>query len=153
MLARRMFGGPVISVGVRAEIPIREEQLMAPVRMFALIFGIVYLLVGILGFVPGVLHSMPVATKVHMSEGMLLGLFPVNAIHSVVHILIGVWGLIAYRTIGSARGYAVGLAVIYLLLAVMGLIPGLKTVFGLIPIYGHDVWLHALTGLIAAYFA
>ena len=34
----------------------------------------------------------------------------------------------------------------------MGLIPGLNTTFGLIPIFGNDVWLHALTALIAAYF-
>ena len=51
-----------------------------------------------------------------------------------------------------ARTYARGLAVFYGLLAVMGLIPGLNTTLGLIPVFGHDVWLHALTAAAAAYF-
>ena len=51
---------------------------------------------------------------------------------------------------GASAGRAV--AVIYALLAVMGLIPGLNTTFGLVPIYGHDVWLHALLAIVAAYF-
>jgi hypothetical protein len=42
--------------------------------------------------------------------------------------------------------------VIYAVLVVMGLIPVLNTTFGLIPIYGHDIWLHAVLALIAAYF-
>jgi hypothetical protein len=41
---------------------------------------------------------------------------------------------------------------LYGLLAILGLIPGTNTLFGLVPIYGHDVWLHALSALIAAYF-
>jgi hypothetical protein len=52
----------------------------------------------------------------------------------------------------GARGYAKGLAIIYGILAVMGLIPGLNTLFGLVPLHGHDVWLHAVTAIIAAYF-
>ena len=51
-----------------------------------------------------------------------------------------------------ARNYARGLAIFYGLLAIMGLIPGLNTTFGLIPIFGHDIWLHALSALVAAYF-
>jgi hypothetical protein len=46
----------------------------------------------------------------------------------------------------------VSLAVIFGVLTVMGLIPGLNTVFGLIPLFGHDIWLHALTAIAAAYF-
>ena len=44
----------------------------------------------------------------------------------------------------GARSYSKGLAVIYGVLAVMGLIPGLNTMFGLVPIHSHDVWLHAV---------
>ncbi|MDQ4119927.1 MAG: DUF4383 domain-containing protein [Acidobacteriota bacterium] len=125
------------------------------IKTFALIFGIVYLLVGILGFVPGI-NNMDAAglepVSVHMSHGRLLGLFPVNAMHNIVHILIGVWGILASRSIGGARVYAQGLAIIYGLLTILGLIPATDTLFGLAPIYGHDVWLHAGTALIAAYF-
>ena len=41
---------------------------------------------------------------------------------------------------------------LYAVLAVMGFIPGVNTVFGSVPLFGHDVWLHALTAAIAAYF-
>ena len=56
------------------------------------------------------------------------------------------------RTFDASRVYARSVAVIYGLLAIMGLIPGLNTVFGLVPIHGHDVWLHLLIAAPAAYF-
>jgi hypothetical protein len=82
----------------------------------------------------------------------LLGLFPINILHNIVHLAIGLWGVLSYRSYGGARTYARGLVVLYALLAIMGLVPGLNTTFDLIPIFGHDVWLHALTALAAAYF-
>ena len=127
----------------------------APVRYFALILGIVYLIVGILGFFPAALQPIgPAAPNlaVDAGYGRLLGLFPVNILHNVVHLGVGLWGLLAYRSLGGSIGFARGLAIFYGLLAVMGLIGGLNTTFGLIPIFGHDVWLHALTALAAAYF-
>jgi uncharacterized membrane protein YtjA (UPF0391 family) len=127
------------------------------IRKFALIFGVIYLLVGILGFIPGLssnhdaLHAArPVS--VDTSHGLLLGLFPINVLHNIVHILIGIWGLLASRSIGGSRLYAQGLAVVYGLLTILGLIEGTKTLFGLVPIHGYDIILHAGTALIAAYF-
>jgi len=127
----------------------------APVRYFALILGVVYLLIGILGFFPAALQPPGPAApdlSVDAGYGRLLGLFPVNVLHNLVHLAVGVWGLSAYRSLGGSVGFARGLAVFYGVLAVMGLIAGLNTTFGLIPIFGHDVWLHALTALAAAYF-
>jgi hypothetical protein len=125
------------------------------VRRFALIFGIIYLVVGIAGFVPPLLRA-PAADApplaVNAFQGYLLGLFPVNLLHTLVHLAIGIWGLIAARGPGAAVIYARSLAVIYGVLAVMGLIPALNTLFGLVPLHGHDIWLHAGTALIAAYF-
>jgi hypothetical protein len=83
----------------------------------------------------------------------LLGLFPVNLVHNLVHLAIGAWGVVAYRRgIPSSCLFARGLAVLYAVLAIMGFIPGFNTLFGLVPLYGHDVWLHAVTAIIAAYF-
>jgi len=89
-----------------------------------------------------------------MTEGLgdLLGLFPVNMLHNVVHLLFGLWGIVAYRSLGGARMYFRAVAVIYGLLTVLGLLPATNTTFGLIPIYGNDVWLHAVLALVAAYF-
>jgi hypothetical protein len=91
--------------------------------------------------------------------GYLLHLFPVNVLHSLAHLAIGVWGILAWRAdhdhhhaFGNPRTYARALAVFYAPLAVLGLIPALNTLFGLLPLHGHDVWLHAGTALIAAYF-
>jgi hypothetical protein len=84
--------------------------------------------------------------------GNALGLFPVNTLHNIVHLLFGVWGLLAYRSFGGARTYARAVAIVYALFIVMGLIDGLNTTFGLVPLYGNDVWLHILLALPAAYF-
>ncbi|GGK19758.1 membrane protein [Deinococcus malanensis] len=123
------------------------------VRTFARAAGIIYLLVGILGFIPAFL-SPPNGPDLAVDafHGRLLGLFPVNLMHNLVHIAIGLWGLSAARTLGASVGFARGLAILYAVLAVMGLIPGLKTMFGLAPLHGNDVWLHAGTALVAAYF-
>ena len=126
-----------------------------PVRYFALIYGIVFLIVGIAGFVPGlVTMADPAAADVAADAGFgrLFGLFPVNWLHNLVHIAFGIWGLAAYRTFSSARLYARAVALIYGVLTVMGLIPVLNTGFGLIPLYGHDGWLHALLAIFAADF-
>ena len=79
-------------------------------------------------------------------------MFPVNVLHNAVHILFGVWGLVAAGSLAGARLFARGVAVIYALLTVLGLIPATNTAFGLVPIYGHDVWLHGLLAVVAAYF-
>jgi len=124
-------------------------------RYFALVVGIVYLLVGMIGFIPGIVQPPAAgdpALAISTGYGRLLGLFPINVLHNLVHIAIGAWGLYAYRSFADARIFARGLTILYALLAIMGFIPVLNTTFGLIPIFGHDIWLHALTALVAAYF-
>ncbi len=134
-------------------------------RTFALIMGIVLLLSGIAGFIPGlVTHVEPVtgpapgatgaATTADVVDagGYLLGLFPVNTLHNLVHVVWGLFGIVAYRSFRNARTFAQATAVVYAVLTVFGLIPGLNTTFGLIPLYGHDVWLHALIAIVSAYF-
>ena len=124
-------------------------------RRFALAAGVVYILVGVAGFVPGLgTDRRTPDLAVDALYFNLLGLFPVNVLHSLVHLAIGVAGVAASRSLGAARLYSRALAVLYALLAVMGLIEAgnLNTAFRLIPLLSHDVWLHALTALAAAYF-
>lgn len=126
------------------------------IRTFALVFGIAYLGAGVLGLMPGLLTPLPAdapPTRFDVLHGALLSLFPVNMLHTLVHLAIGAWGLAAFMGMGtSAQVYARSLAVLYGVLGIMGLIPGLNTVFGFIPLYGHDVWLHLGTAAVAAYF-
>ena len=122
-------------------------------RNFALVFGIVFLLVGIAGFIPGLtqpLHAEHPA--VEYGGGQLLGLFPVNALHNGVHILFGLWGIAASRSLGGAVTYARGVAIIYAVLTIAGFVPSLNTMGGMVPLYGNDIWLHAVLAIVAAYF-
>ena len=89
---------------------------------------------------------------VEAARGRLLGLFPVNVLHDLVHLAFGIWGLVAYRSFSASKLYAKAVAIIYAVLVVMGFIPVLNTTFGLIPLYGNDIWLHVALALIAAYF-
>ena len=122
-------------------------------RTFALLFGIVFLAVGVLGFVPGMVQPLHEGhPEVMGNAGQLLGLFPVNEVHNAVHILFGLWGLAASRSLGGSVTYARGVAIIYAVLTICGFIPALSTGLGFVPLYGNDVWLHGLLALVAAYF-
>ena len=123
------------------------------VQRFATLFGIVFLAAGLAGFVPGISpeHMHPGVT-VTASSRLAMGLFPVNLLHNLVHLAFGLWGLAAARSVAGPVGYARAVAVAYGLLTVMGLIPATNTTFGLVPIYGNDVWLHAVLAIVAAYF-
>lgn len=123
------------------------------VRAFAAVFGVVFLLAGASGSIPGLPpeHAHPGMIVTSRSR-LALGLFPVNVLHSLVHLAFGAWGLLAARTVTGSIVYAGGVALIYALLTVLGLIPATSTTFGLVPIYGNDVWLHAIRAAVAAYF-
>jgi hypothetical protein len=125
-------------------------------RYFALVLGIIFLVVGVMGFIPAfVTHPAMTGTMAagpHAAHGYLLGLFPVNTLHNIVHLLFGLWGVFAYADFHASRVYARSVCIIYAILAIMGLIPGANTVWGLIPLHSNDVWLHAVIALAAAYF-
>jgi len=127
-------------------------------RTFAMIFGIVFLIVGAGGFIPGLTdmghmgHPGDAGVTMKTMFGYELGMFPVNVLHDIVHILFGIWGVLAARSLAGARSYFRVVAVIYALLTVLGLLSATYTTFGMIPIYGNDVWLHAVLAIVAAYF-
>ena len=129
---------------------------MSFAQRFAQIFGAIYLLVGILGFVPVVPLIVPAELGViGPLEGFQLGLFAVNWLHSLTHLAIGAAGLVLYRSPAGARSYALTLGVLYLVLFLLGLV--LPTAFGLVPLFGApDLLLHLGTAVIALgayYFA
>lgn len=114
------------------------------VKRIAMLFGIVFIVVGILGLIaPGGMQMGDMNTP-----AKLLGLFPINLLHNVVHLAFGLWGVAAARSFNAAATYAKAGGVIYLLLAALGV--AAPTTFGLIPIGGNDVWLHCALGLVLA---
>lgn len=130
---------------------------MKPGQYFVLTIGILFTLVGIMGFIPSFVKE-PTATPdvaglaFTSGYGYLLGLFPINVLHNIVHLLVGVLGIAASSSLGSTRLYSGGLAIFYGLLAILGLFPPTQSTLGFIPIFGNDVWLHAVTAAIATYF-
>ena len=124
-------------------------------RTVARVFGIIYVVIGILGFIPGILQAAPPDAP-HLSlaaaYGRLLGLFPVNVLHDLVHIAVGAWGIAAAASLVRARAFFKAIAIIFAVLTILGLIGATNTVFGLVPLYSHDIWLHALTAILGAYF-
>ena len=113
------------------------------VQRVAQIFGWVFVLVAIWGFfVSG--GSM----EAGMDAPAILGLFPVNVLHNLAHLILGIWGIVASRSFGSAKTYAQIAGILYLLLTVLGLVD--PTAFGMMPLGEGDIPLHAVLGLILA---
>jgi hypothetical protein len=107
----------------------------------AITFGIVLLVVGILGFVPG-------ATR----DGMLLGLFHVNTAHNAVHLLSGAVALWAgFTTTANARLFFRVFGVVYALVAVLGFFTGDGMILGIISNNAADTWLHVAIAAVALY--
>jgi hypothetical protein len=106
----------------------------------AILFGIVFLLVGVLGFVPGITTT----------GQMLLGIFHVNAVHNIVHLLSGAVALITGLTsTAAARMYFRVFGIVYALVAILGFFIGNGLLLGLISNNMADTWLHVLIALVA----
>ena len=127
---------------------------MPLVQRFAQVLGAVYLLVGIVGFIPPLLvGSVPGALGPF--TGFLLGLFAVNWFHSLAHLAIGAAGLAVHRSFSGSKAYALALGIAYGALFLLGMLSGeVATLGGLLPLNGLDDVLHVLTALVAftAYF-
>lgn len=117
---------------------------MTTVQRVAQIFGVVFILIALLGFFTG---GMSMESDPAMAPAVL-GMFPVNLLHNIVHLLFGIWGLAASRSFSGARQYAQIGGVIYLVLAVVGFVS--PNGFGMVPLGGNDIWLHILLGVILA---
>ncbi|MFE6385785.1 DUF4383 domain-containing protein [Nocardiopsis dassonvillei] len=119
-----------------------------PIRLAALIYGIVFLLVGVLGFIPGVTTNYDQMQFVgHHSEALLLGLFQVSILHNLVHLAFGVAGVAMARTARTARFFLLGGGVIYLVLWLYGLLVGSDGPANFVPLNSADNWLHLFLGL------
>jgi hypothetical protein len=118
------------------------------VQKAALAVGAVFLLVGILGFIPGITTDYDQMTFAsHDSEAKLLGIFQVSILHNIVHLLFGIAGLAMARTWTSARTFLVGGGVVYLVLWLYGLVIDQDSAANFIPVNAADNWLHFLLGV------
>ena len=118
-------------------------------RTFASLVGAAFLLVGILGFIPGVTSNYDELTFAgHESGAKLLGLFQVSVLHNLVHLAFGIAGLVAARAGWRvARGYLLGGGAIYLVLWLYGLIIDKDADANFVPLNRADDWLHLILGI------
>lgn len=105
-------------------------------RLYAIVFGVVYTAVGLIGF--AVSSSLAVGTLV---------IFPVNIVHNLIHLVVGLAGIAAFLT-GRQVAYCRAMAVVFAVVAVAGFLP--QPLLGLVPIGGFDIPLHAATAVLAA---
>jgi hypothetical protein len=118
------------------------------VQNCSLAVGVVFLLVGALGFVPGITaHYDMLAVAGHGSMAKLLGVFSVSILHNIVHLAFGVAGLVAARTARGARAYLIVGGVIYLVLWIYGLVIDQNSSANFVPINTADNWLHLVLAI------
>ena len=119
-----------------------------PVQVAAAVVSVVFLLVGVLGFVPGVTtHYDQLSFAGHGSMAMLLGVFMVSVLHNIVHLLFGIVGLGAARTARGARLYLLAGGVVYLVLWLYGLLIDHGSDANFVPVNTADNWLHLGLGV------
>lgn len=119
---------------------------MSLVRMVALVFGIVFVLAGVAGFIPGITHEMSPVQGMEIADGAVLGLVPVNVVANVVHLAIGVILIVASRSHSMALNAVRFFGAAYALLAVIGLFA--PEGFGILPLGGVELVIHILTAAV-----
>ncbi|MDX2541509.1 DUF4383 domain-containing protein [Streptomyces sp. WI04-05B] len=120
----------------------------SPVRKASLLVGVVFLLVGILGFVPGITtHYDTMTFASHESGAELLGLFQVSVLHNLVHLAFGVAGVAMARTASGAGTFLLAGGAIYLVLWLYGLFVGHDSAANFVPLNTADNRLHFVLGL------
>jgi arginine exporter protein ArgO len=124
------------------------ETRRSTARGAALLFGIAFLLVGVLGFVPGITADYDALKFAgHESGAQLFGVFTVSVLHNLVHLLFGVLGVLAARANGSSRAFLMIGGGIYVLLWVFGLAMDRHSAANFLPLDNADDWLHLGLGL------
>ena len=116
-------------------------------QTFALLVGAVFLLVGILGFIPGVVTEHDTKFLGQDGDSELLGIFQVNILHNIVHLIFGVAGIAAAKAVGSSRTYLLGGGVVYLVVFLYGVLIDFGSDANIINLNAADNVLHLLLGL------
>ncbi|MFF8643167.1 DUF4383 domain-containing protein [Streptomyces sp. NPDC015345] len=119
-----------------------------PVQQAALLVGAVFLLVGVLGFIPGITtdyDTMKFAS--HDSGAKLLGVFQISVLHNLVHLAFGAAGVAMARSAAGARTFLLVGGAVYLVLWLYGLIIDHHSSANFVPLNDADDWLHFVLGL------
>lgn len=114
-----------------------------PVQVASLVVGLVFLLIGVAGFIPGITTNYDqMQFAGHESEALLLGIFAVSVLHNIVHLGFGVWGLAAARSFTQSSTFLVWGGVLYGVLWIYGLLIDKDSAANFVPVNVADDWLH-----------
>jgi hypothetical protein len=114
----------------------------------ALLAGLVFLVIGILGFIPGITtHVDDMQFAGHDSPSELFGIFQVSVLHNLVHLALGVVGVVLSRTHALARSYLIGGGIVYLAIWLFGIATDNHDDINFIPVNDADDWLHLGLGV------
>lgn len=120
----------------------------ATIQTAAMAVGAVFLLVGVLGFVPGIVTDYDTLQFAgHESSAELLGLFQVSVLHNIVHLLFGVAGLAMARSVAGSRAFLIGGGLVYLVLFLYGMVVDHDSAANFVPLNAADNWLHLGLGV------
>ncbi len=128
-----------------------SRSVASPIQYAALSLGLLFLLLGLAGFVPAFV-TPPENFIPRLGFGYLFGLFPTNYFHNAIGILVGLWGIAGSTSLSGAIVFNRIFAILYAVAAVLGIIPFTNTLFGITPLLGNNIWLNALTAAIAFYY-
>ena len=116
-------------------------------QKLAFLFGATFLLVGILGFIPGITSNYDeLKFAGENSEAELLGLFQVSILHNIAHMLFGI-GVLAARKHRISLQYLLYGGLVYLVLFIYGLIASEDGGENFLPVNNADDALHAVLSL------
>lgn len=124
----------------------RDVSRKSNMQKAAMAVGAVFLLVGVLGFIPGI-TSGTLGLAGHESEALLLGIFQVSVLHNLVHLLFGVAGVLLARSHPGAKNFLLYGGIVYLVLWLYGLLIGHDTPANFVPVNDADNWLHLVLGI------
>jgi arginine exporter protein ArgO len=114
-----------------------------------MVFGAVFLLIGLLGFIPGITSNYDqMSFAGHESEAMLMGVFQVSILHNIVHLLYGVAAFALARTVSGARNFFIWGGAVYLVLWLYGLFIDQQSAANFVPLNTADNWLHFVLGVV-----
>jgi hypothetical protein len=125
-----------------------QHTVRTPVQKAAMAVGVVFLLVGIAGFIPGLTTNYDTLDFAgHHSDALLLGVFNVSILHNIVHLAFGVAGLALARTFTGARGFLIGGGIVYFVLWLYGLVIDMGADANFVPVNDADNWLHLVLAI------
>jgi len=114
------------------------------IQKLAAVFGVVFILVAIVGFIaPGGMAMQPTDPA---TAAKVFGMFPVNLVHNIAHLVFGIWGLAASRSWGGSKQFFVWGGTIYLILTIGGFLS--PAGFGVLPLGGSDIGLHCVLAIV-----